>query len=326
MTKYSIVVPILNEDEVLTEFHRRLTAIMDGLKEPYEIVFVNDGSTDDSLSIMEKLHSQDRKIKIIDLSRNFGHQLALTAGIDYALGEAVIIMDADLQDPPEVIPKLIEKWKEGYQVVYGIRKRRDAEKFFKKIGSSLFYRLLYAMTDVTIPRDAGDFRLLDRKIVQSMNRMRERDRYIRGLTSWIGFNQTGIVYHRRGRFAGHTKYPFSKLVKLAFDGIVSFTTFPLRIAAYFGFLVAAICFVYTVYVVVFEISTHTAPKGWSSLMMAIIFVGGVQLICLGAIGEYLSRIGEEVRKRPLYIVRRIIDADKEDKKKESSGNNVGPAV
>lgn len=326
MTKYSIVVPVLNEDEVLTEFHRRLTATMDGLKEPYEIVFVNDGSTDDSLSIMEKLHSQDRRIKIIDLSRNFGHQLAITAGMNYALGEAVIIMDADLQDPPEVIPKLIEKWKEGYQVVYGIRKRRDAEKFFKKIGSSLFYRFLHAMTDVTIPRDAGDFRLLDRKIVQTIRKMRERDRYIRGLTSWVGFNQIGIVYHRRERFAGYTKYPLPKLMKLAFDGIVSFTTFPLRIAAYFGFAVAAICFGYTIYVVVLEIVKHVTPKGWSSLIMAVLFLGGVQLICLGAIGEYLSRIGEEVRKRPLFIVRRIIDADKEEKKQEPSGDNIGPAV
>jgi dolichol-phosphate mannosyltransferase len=314
MVKYSIVAPVLNEGEVLKEFYRRLTATMDRLKESYEIVFVNDGSTDDSLDIMEELHSGDRRVKIIDLSRNFGHQLALTAGIGYASGKAVITIDVDLQDPPEVIPELIKKWKEGYQVVYGVRKRREGDNFFKKTGASIFYRLLYAMADVRIPRDAGDFRLLDRKVVDILKKMRERDRYIRGLTFWIGFDQVGVPYERKGRFAGHTKYSLTRLMKLAVDAVVSFSTFPLRIAAYFGFIIAAACFIYTIYVVILEIFKHVTPKGWSSLIMAILFLGGVQLVCLGAIGEYIGRMGEEIRRRPLFVVKRIIDGEKQEER------------
>jgi len=317
MIRYSIVGPVLNEEEVLNEFYRRLTTTMDKLKESYEIIFVNDGSTDNSLSVMEKLYSKDRRIKIIDFSRNFGHQIAITAGINYAVGEAVVVIDVDLQDPPEVIPQLIEKWKKGYEVVYGIRKKREEESFFKKAAASVFYRLLHMITNIHIPRNAGDFRLMDRKVVDNLKKIRERDRYIRGLTAWVGFNQVGIFYERKGRFAGHTKYPLKKLLKLAFDALVSFTNLPLKIATYLGFLVAGLSFIYTVYVIILEIFAHIIPKGWSSLIMAILFLGGVQLICLGVIGEYISRIGEEVRRRPLFIIRKIIDADRKKSHSES---------
>ena len=306
---YSIVVPVFNEEEVLNEFYKRLTIAMDKLKEKYEIIFVNDGSIDNSLEIMKKLHSNDKRIKIISFSRNFGHQMAITAGIDYASGEAVVTIDADLQDPPEMIPELIKKWKEGYDVVYGVRKKREGESFFKKATASIFYRLLNRVTDINIPLDAGDFRLMDRKVVNNLKQIREKNRYIRGLTSWIGFKQIGVLYKREKRFAGYTKYPLRKMLKFAFNAIFSFTNFPLKIATYFGFLVAGLSFLYLIYVLILKIFMNATIQGWASLIVAVLFLGGVQLICIGIIGEYIGRIGEEVKKRPLYIIEEIIDED-----------------
>lgn len=307
--KYSIVVPVFNEENVLNEFYRRLTSTMNKLEENYEIIFVNDGSIDNSLNIMKKFHSYDKRVKIIDFSRNFGHQIAITAGIDYASGEAIVTIDADLQDPPKVIPKLIKKWKEDYDVVYGVRKKREGESFFKKVTASIFYKLLNSIADINIPLDAGDFRLIDRKVADNLKKTREKNRYIRGLTSWIGFKQIGVLYDREKRFAGYTKYPLSKMIKFGLDAIFSFTNLPLKIAAYFGFLVAGVSFLYLIYALILKIFMNITIQGWASLIVAVLFLGGVQLMCIGIIGEYIGRIGEEVKKRPLYIIKGVIGED-----------------
>jgi len=309
--RYSIVVPVFNEEKVLNEFYKRLAAGMDKLREDYEVIFVNDGSTDNSLKIMKKMNSDDERVKIIDFSRNFGHQIAITAGLDYASGEAVVTIDVDLQDPPEVIPELIKKWKEGYGVVYAVRQKREGESFFKKATASLFYRLFNRMTDIRMPFDAGDFRLMDRKVVDNLKQIREKNRYLRGLTSWVGFNQIGVSYERQKRFAGHTKYTLEKMLRFAFDAIVSFTIFPLKIATYLGFFVVGLSFLYIIYLIIIRFFVAgTAVEAWNLPVVAIILLGGVQLICLGILGEYIGRVGEEVRKRPLYVVREIFDEDK----------------
>lgn len=305
--RYSIVVPVLNEKKVLNEFYKRLTAVMDKLAENYEIIFVNDGSIDNSLEIMKKMSTNDGRVKIIDFSRNFGHQMAITAGIDYASGEAVVTIDVDLQDPPEVIPELIKKWKEGYDVIYAVRQKRKGESFFKKATASLFYRLFNRMAGTSMPLDAGDFRLMDRKVVDNLKQIREKNRYIRGLTIWVGFKQIGVSYERKERFAGHTGYTLKKLLRFAFDAFFSFTISPLKIATYLGLFVVGLSFFYIIYLVILKFSAHTVVEVWNFLVVAIILLGGVQLICLGVLGEYVGRVGEEVRKRPLYIVRRIFD-------------------
>ena len=308
--KYSIVVPVFNEEKVLNELYRSLTIVMNKLRESYEIIFINDGSIDNSLEIMEKLHSKDKRIKIIDFSRNYGHQIAITAGIDYATGEAIVTIDADLQDPPKVIPELVKKWKEGYDVVYGVRKKREGENFFKKVTASIFYKFLNKITDINMPLDAGDFRLIDRKIANNLKTIREKNRYVRGLTSWIGFRQIGVLYDREKRFAGYTKYPLGKMLKLALDAVFSFSNYPLKIATYIGFLISGLSFLYLIYVLILKIFMDVTIQGWASTIVAILFLGGVQLICIGIIGEYIGRIGEEVKKRPLYIIKGIIDDDK----------------
>jgi len=308
--KYSIVAPVYNEEETIREFYKRLISVMDSIKESYEIIFVNDGSKDRSLEIMKEFHSQDKRVKIIDFSRNFGHQIAITAGMDYALGNTVVIIDADLQDPPEVIPRFIEKWKEGFEVVYGIRESREGEGVFKKLTAKIFYRILQRIIDIKIPLDAGDFRLIDRKVVDSLKEIRERSRFVRGLTSWVGFKQGGILYKREKRFAGHTKYSLKKMLKLAVDAAFSFSNFPLRIAGYFGFLIAGLSFLYLIYVIILKLFTNILISGWTSLIVAVLFLGGVQLICLGIIGEYIGRIGEEVKHRPLYIIKEVIGENK----------------
>ena len=230
MTKqytYSVVVPVFNEEEVIEEFYKRLVSVMDSVQESYEIIFVNDGSKDRSLEIMKELHFKDKNVKIINFSRNFGHQIAITAGMDYSLGEAVIIIDVDLQDPPELITEFIKKWKEGFEVVYGTREKREGESIFKKITASIFYRILEKITEIKIPVDAGDFRLIDIKVVNSLKEIREKSRFMRGLTTWTGFNQIGVLYKREKRFAGHTKYSLKKMLKFAFDAVFSFSNFPL---------------------------------------------------------------------------------------------------
>lgn len=308
--KYSIVVPVFNEEKVLNELYRRLTIVMSKLRESYEIIFINDGSIDNSLEIMEKLHSKDKRIKIIDFSRNYGQQIATTAGIDYATGEAIVIIDADLQDPPKVIPELVKKWKKGYDVVYGVRKKREGENFFKKVTASIFYKFLNKITDINIPLDAGDFRLIDRKVADNLKTIREKNRYIRGLTSWIGFRQIGVLYDREKRFAGYTKYTLAKMLKLALDAVFSFSNYPLKIAIYIGFLISGLSFLYLIYVLILKIFMDVTIQGWASIIVAVFFLGGVQLICIGIIGEYIGRIGEEVKKRPLYIIKGVLDDDK----------------
>jgi dolichol-phosphate mannosyltransferase len=283
---------------------------MTDIGESYEIIFINDGSTDNSLKIMKQLQTHDKRIKIIDFSRNFGHQIAITAGIDFTSGDAVITIDADLQDPPEVIPDLIKKWKEGYEVIYGIREKRKGENFFKKISTLIFYRLINKMTMINMPPDSGDFRLIDKKVVNNLKNIRENNRYVRGLTYWIGFKQIGVPYERDKRFAGKSKYPIKKLFKLAYDAIFSFSNFPLKIATYFGFIVSFLSFLYLIYALIIKLFTNSVIHGWTSLMISILFLGGVQLICLGIIGEYIARINDEVKKRPLYIIKEIIDEDK----------------
>jgi len=307
---YSIVIPVLNEEKVLNELYQRLTKVMTDIGESYEIIFINDGSTDNSLKIMKQLHTHDKRIKIIDFSRNLGHQIAITAGIDFTSGDAVITIDADLQDPPEVIPDLIKKWKEGYEVIYGIREKRKGENFFKKISTLIFYRLINKMTMINMPPDSGDFRLIDKKVVNNLKNIRENNRYVRGLTYWIGFKQIGVPYERDKRFAGKSKYPIKKLFKLAYDAIFSFSNFPLKIATYFGFIVSFLSFLYLIYALIIKLFTNSVIHGWTSLMISILFLGGVQLICLGIIGEYIARINDEVKKRPLYIIKEIIDEDK----------------
>ncbi len=303
---YSIVVPVFNEQEVLEEFYKRLFVVAEELNESYEIVFVNDGSEDESLNIMKQLQNRNSRIKILDFSRNFGHQIAITAGMDYSNGRAVIIIDADLQDPPEVISNFVEKWKQGYDIVYGVREQRQGESIFKKLSAKLFYRILRRMTNVDIPVDAGDFRLIDRKVVDVFSQqIREKNRYIRGLTSWVGFKQVGVLYKRDKRFAGETKYPLRKMVKLGLDGIISFSNIPLKIVSFFGFLAAGSSFLYAIYALAMRVFTNQTIPGWTSLVLAVVFLGGVQLLSLGLIGEYISRINDESKGRPLYIIKKV---------------------
>lgn len=304
---YSVVVPVFNEREVLNELYKRMISVMDKLGEPCEIIFVNDGSNDGSLELMKTFRSQDSRVKIIDFSRNFGHQIAITAGLDYASGEAVITIDADLQDPPEIIPNLIGKWKEGFDVVYGIREKRAGEKIFKLATASIFYRFLKRITDMNIPADTGDFRLMSRKVIESLKNIRERNRFVRGLVSWVGYRQIGVNYKREKRFAGRTKYSLRKMLKFAIDGISSFSFLPLRIASYGGFVSSGIGLLYAVYTMFCKLFTNKTVPGWASLMVAILFLGGVQLIAIGIIGEYIARIGQETKQRPLYIINEIIE-------------------
>lgn len=300
--RISIVAPAYNEEEVLPEFYRRVRDVMDALGEPWELILVNDGSQDNTLAVMRELHAKDPRVKVISFSRNFGHQLAITAGLDYAQGDAVVIIDADLQDPPEVIPELVEKWREGYDVVYAVRKERHGESWFKEWTAKLFYRLIYRITDVDIPKDTGDFRLMDRKVVNVLRTMRERSRFMRGLSVWVGFKQTGVYYVREPRFAGETKYPLRKMLKFALDAITSFSYVPLQLATYFGFAIALLSLVAMIVAVYLRLSTGRALLGQATTLVAVLFLGGIQLIFLGIIGEYLGRIYDEVKARPLYIV------------------------
>lgn len=303
--RFSVVVPVFNEEEVLPETYRRLTAVMEGLSAPYEILFVDDGSKDRSPEILDDLAQKDSRVRVIHFSRNFGHQAAITAGMDYARGEAVIIIDADLQDPPEVIPEMVAKWQEGYEVVYGKRAKREGETFFKRFTASFFYRLLRLMTDVDIPLDTGDFRLVDRKVIEVMRILREKNRFIRGLVSWVGFRQTPLEYVRKRRFAGTTKYPLRKMLKLAWDGITSFSNKPLKVAAYLGFALSLLSFVYLLIIVVSKLLGKSTVPGWASIAVINLFFNGIILIILGVMGEYIGRIYDEAKNRPLYIVDRM---------------------
>ncbi len=299
---YSIVVPVYNEEAILPELYSRLTAVMEQLGEPYELIFVNDGSHDRSLEIMRELHRRDPRVKVINFARNFGHQVAITAGLDYARGDAVVIIDADLQDPPEVIPDLVARWKEGYEVVYAVRTEREGETWFKEFTAKLFYRLIRSITNVDIPLDTGDFRLMDRQVVETLRAMRERHRFMRGMSSWVGFRQTGVPYRRHRRYAGETKYPFRKMLKFALDGITSFSYLPLQLATYLGFAIAAMSALFILFVIVARLSGMQAFVGQATTLVTVLFLGGIQLISLGILGEYLGRVYEEIKGRPLYIV------------------------
>jgi glycosyltransferase involved in cell wall biosynthesis len=305
--RYSIVAPCFNEEGVLHVLYQRVGQAMDQTGEPWELVLVNDGSHDRTPEIMRELRAADPRVKVVDFARNFGHQIAVTAGLDYAQGDAVVIIDADLQDPPEVILEMIDRWQEGYEVVYAVRAERKGETWFKEFTAKLFYRLIYRITDMDIPLDTGDFRLMDRKVVETMKQMKERHRFIRGMTSWVGFRQTGVNYVREERFAGETHYPFRKMFKFALDAITGFSYLPLQLATYLGFIIAALSAVGALLVVYARLFMGTAPfYGQATTLVTVLFLGGVQLITLGIIGEYLGRIYDEVKGRPLYIVREAL--------------------
>jgi len=300
----SLVIPAYCEEQVIEECYKRVKSVVCSLSSyDHELIFVDDGSTDNTLLLLKGLAARDEKLKILTLSRNFGHQIAITSGLDRARGDAVVVMDADLQDPPELIPKMLEKWEEGNKVVYAKRIARKAEGRFKRWSASLFYWLLNKLTDVKIQKNTGDFRLIDERVVREIRKIRERNRFVRGLFSWVGFRQVGIEYEREERFAGKTKYPFRKMLKFALDGIFSFSKKPLKVALNMGFFSILVGIVMIVYVFFGKIffPEITVP-GWASLLIAVVFYGGVQLLTIGVIGEYISRIYDETKNRPLYIV------------------------
>lgn len=305
-----------NEEEVIHESYKRLTKVMKSTNESYELIFVNDGSRDKTLELAEELCQKDKCLKVINFSRNFGHQIAVTAGMEYSSGQAVVIIDADLQDPPEVILQMIAKWKEGYDVVYGRRLKRKGETFFKKITAKLFYRFLDSMTSVTMPVDTGDFRLIDRKVCDTMNSLTEKNRYVRGLVSWVGYKQTAVEYVREERFAGETKYPLKKMLKLAADAIMSFSYKPLKIAGLVGTLLSVFSFIYLIVIIWQRLFTNTTVTGWASILAVMLFFNGVTLILHSVTGEYIGRIYEETKNRPLYIVRDTIGFEQDDTKTE----------
>ena len=313
MTLISIVVPCYNEEEVIEQAHLRLSnelnKIVKSNKLKYEIIYVNDGSKDKTLQILHNIEERnklnstiDSKIVIVSLAKNFGHQTALSAGLNFAKGEAIISIDADLQDPPEVIGGMLEKWREGSDVVYAVRTVREGETWFKLFTAKLFYIIVRKITKFDIPLNAGDFRLMSRRTLDIFNSMPERNRFIRGMIPWIGLNQTPIYYERSARFAGTTKYPLGKMIKLALDGIIGFSNTPLKTAYYIGFIVAVFSFLYGLFIIIYSQFKEFPVHGWSSIMVTVLFIGGVQLITVGILGEYIGRIYDEVKKRPLYII------------------------
>ncbi|MBA4420107.1 MAG: glycosyltransferase [Anaerolinea sp.] len=301
--RYSIIAPVFNEVESLPVLIRRLSEVMDQTGETWELILVDDGSTDGSTDMIREMAKDDAHIRPVIFVRNFGHQLAVTAGLDYCRGDAVVIIDADLQDPPEVILEMITRWNEGYEVVYAVRSEREGETWFKRTTAAIFYRMIFRITDVKIPLDTGDFRLLDRKVVNVMNRMKEKHRFLRGMAAWVGYKQIGIPYKRAARLAGVTKYPFRKMLKLALNAITSFSYFPLQVATYIGFISAGISILAIPVVIVERLTGSQAFFGQATTLIAVLFLGGVQLISLGILGEYVGRIYDEAKGRPLYIVR-----------------------
>ncbi len=299
----SIVAPIFNELDNIPELYRRVCETMDSTGDPWELILVDDGSTDGSTDRIRELAQKDKRVRPVIFARNFGHQIAVTAGWDYARGQAVVIIDSDLQDPPEVILDLVKKWREGYEVVYAVRAAREGETWFKKFTASLFYRLIYRITDVKIPLDSGDFRLLDRKVVDVLKTMRERHRFPRGMAAWVGFRQIGVPYKRAARVAGETKYPFKKMFRLALNAITGFSYFPLQVATFFGFISAGIAILVIPVVVYLRLTGSQAFFGQATTLIAVLFLGGVQLISLGILGEYIGRLYDEAKGRPLYIIR-----------------------
>jgi len=303
----SVVVPCFNEEAVLPAASARLLALADSADEyDFEIILVDDGSTDSTFSFLKSLAKQDPRIRVLTFARNFGHQIAVSAGIDAAIGDCVVLIDADLQDPPEVVLQMLEKWEEGNDVVYGVRKSRPGETYFKRASANVFYRFLNRMSDVPIPKDTGDFRLMSRPVVEALKSMPEKHRFVRGMVAWTGYRQVALPYERDARKAGISKYPLKKMVRFASDGIISFSSKPLRVATNIGLLASGLAIIGIVYVFVLRVFTSIWVEGWTAIMIAVLFFGGVQLISLGVIGEYLGRVYEESKKRPLYIVRERI--------------------
>ncbi len=306
----SIVVPMYFEEEVANECYNRLLSVMHKNHINYEFIFVNDGSTDRTIEILKDVAAMDSNVKVIDFARNFGHQTAVTAGIDYAQGDAIVIIDADLQDPPEMIPELIAKWQQGYEIVYAKRKKRSGETFFKLATAKYFYRFLNYMSDIEIPKDTGDFRIIDRRVADVFKKMTERNRFVRGMISWIGFRQTYVEYERDERFAGETKYPLKKMIKFASDGIIGFSTKPLRLVMVIGLLSVFVSLLVLSYSIVVWLIGKNIQPGWTSIMVAITFFSGIQLLGLGLVGQYIARIYDESKNRPIYVVRETINFSK----------------
>jgi len=303
MTQYSLIIPIYNEEETIAELYRRVSAVMDELDGSVELILVNDGSRDRSLAMMRELHDQDQRVCYLSLARNFGHQVAVTAGLNFARGQVVVVLDADLQDPPELIPKMVEQWQQGFDVVYAQRVQRKREGWFKRFTAYVFYRVLKRLADVDMPTDTGDFCLMDRQVVDVLNSIPERNRYIRGLRSWIGFRQTAVPFERDPRFAGEVKYTFRKSFGLAINGLVSFSTVPLRLSTYLGLFSACAAIVMAFMVIYWRLFFPGSPlTGYAIIAAAIFFLGAVQLFSIGILGEYIGRIYDEVKNRPLYTL------------------------
>ena len=308
----SLVVPVFNESEVIATFYDRATKAMAAVPGmSYEILFIDDGSRDDSYRKLASFAAVNPCIRVLKLSRNFGHQVAISAGIDHARGDCVVVIDADLQDPPEVIAGMVEQWRQGFDVVYGVRSDRAGETAIKLATASMFYRLLGRLTNIHIPANVGDFRLMSRRVVDQLKQLREKDRFVRGLVSWVGFSQTGLTYKRDARYAGETKYPFRKMLKFSFDGITSFSTVPLKLATWLGSATAILAVLYLLSVFVQKLLGYTV-EGWATIMVAILFIGSVQLICLGILGEYLGRIFNEVKPRPMYVLEEQLNSRPDD--------------
>jgi polyisoprenyl-phosphate glycosyltransferase len=306
MLKYSLIIPIYNEEETIPELYRRVRAIMDNLEDSVELILVNDGSRDRSLKLMRELHEVDARVCYLSFARNFGHQAAVTAGLNFCRGEVIVVLDADLQDPPELIPTMIDRWRDGYQVVYAQRTKRKKEGWFKRSTAYIFYRLLKRLADVDIPADTGDFCLMDRRVVDVLNSMPERNRYIRGLRAWIGFRQTAVKFERDPRFAGEVKYTFKKSLSLALNSLISFSKVPLRLSTYLGLFSALIALLMAFLVLYWRLQQPYSPvTGLATILIAVFFLGSVQLISIGILGEYIGRIYEEVKGRPAYTIAEV---------------------
>jgi glycosyltransferase involved in cell wall biosynthesis len=309
-TFLSVIVPLYNEEPVIHELYDRLTTALRAYDEKYEIIFINDGSRDKTKLLAKEICLRDKNVKLINFSRNFGHQVAITAGMDRASGQVIVTIDADLQDPPEIIPEMVKVWEEGYQVVHGVRKKRKGENVFRLATIFLFYRFLRKITSVDMTMDSGDFRLMDRKVVEELKRMREKNRYIRGMVSWVGFRQTEVEYVRQKRYAGETKYPFRKLVKLAADGILSFSQFPLKISLAIGYFCSLVSLFFILYGLISQYASgKPSLSGWMFGILILLFLGGIQLITIGFLGQYIGRICEQTNERPIYVTEEEINFD-----------------